>query len=80
MVLTQEGIEEAARLKAAGNVKMQEGLFNAAQALYTQAIALDPSVIGYYTNRAACWLKLEKFGAAMCARRRARAPRFRLLT
>ncbi|KAK0548185.1 Palmitoyl-protein thioesterase 1 [Tilletia horrida] len=55
----------ALKLKDEGNAKFLKGLFDEAKDLYAQAILLDDSVPHFWSNRAACELKLEQHGLAI---------------
>ena len=46
--------------KDSGNKYFVQGNYSQAKVLYGRAIALDPSVPVYWSNRAACELKLEQ--------------------
>ena len=51
--------------KDSGNKYFVQGNYSQAKVLYGRAIALDPSVPVYWSNRAACELKLEQHGLAI---------------
>jgi serine/threonine-protein phosphatase 5 len=55
----------AEQLKDAGNVLFKAGKFAEAVAKYDEAVDADPTVCAFYTNRAACHLKLENHGLAI---------------
>ncbi|KAL9937492.1 hypothetical protein V8E36_003901 [Tilletia maclaganii] len=61
----EERKKRGAELKEKGNAKFVGGLFEEAKDLYAQAILLDGSVPAYWSNRAACELKLEQHGLAI---------------
>ncbi|CAI5713022.1 unnamed protein product [Peronospora effusa] len=48
-------------LKQQGNLCFQKGKFHAAIDMYTEAIVMAPGRSKYYSNRALCYLKLEKW-------------------
>lgn len=54
-------IEQAEKLKAEGNVLMQQKNYQGAIDKYTEAINLKPDVAIYYTNRAAAYSCIRKF-------------------
>ncbi|ODQ67082.1 TPR-like protein [Nadsonia fulvescens var. elongata DSM 6958] len=51
----------AESLKIKGNENFKKGDYVAALDQYSRAIAQDPQGITYYSNRAACYIKLEKW-------------------
>lgn len=51
--------------KDSGNKYFTQGNYSQAKVLYGQAIAVDPSVPVYWSNRAAAELKLEQHGLAI---------------
>jgi tetratricopeptide (TPR) repeat protein len=55
---------ESIRLKNAGNDAMKENDYPRAIELYTEAIALDPSNMMFFNNRAQAFLKMSDFSAA----------------
>ena len=61
----EERQKKVEQVKSAGNQRFMRGDYTEAKALYTQAIALDPSLITLYSNRAMCELKLEQHGLAV---------------
>lgn len=61
----EERQRQAQEVKEAGNRCFVQGDYTQAKVLYTQAIALDPSVPALWSNRAACELKLEQHGLAI---------------
>lgn len=56
---------QAVQAKDAGNQQFLASKFESAKASYSRAVHLDPTVAVYYSNRAACELKLEQFGLAI---------------
>ncbi|GAK67310.1 protein phosphatase 5 [Moesziomyces antarcticus] len=61
----EERQAKAKVLKDEGNKLFVAGQYDAAKHQYGLAIALDPSVPAFYSNRAACELKLEQHGLAI---------------
>ena len=61
----EERQAKAKEFKDAGNKLFIAGQYDAAKHQYGLAIALDPSVPAFYSNRAACELKLEQHGLAI---------------
>lgn len=61
----EERQAKAKALKDEGNKLFVVGQYEAAKHQYGLAIALDPSVPAFYSNRAACELKLEQHGLAI---------------
>ncbi|SNX87375.1 related to phosphoprotein phosphatase (serine/threonine specific protein phosphatase) [Melanopsichium pennsylvanicum] len=61
----EERQAKAKEYKDAGNKLFIAGQYYAAKHQYGMAIALDPSVPAYYSNRAASELKLEQHGLAI---------------
>lgn len=57
--------ETANEYKDAGNKFFAKADWKTAAELYTKAIALDPSVAAYYSNRAACYLQLKNYKDAL---------------
>ena len=51
----------AEEFKTQGNVCFQQGDYERAIEYYTKALSLDSSNASYYSNRAACYLKLKKY-------------------
>ncbi|CAD6888792.1 unnamed protein product [Tilletia controversa] len=62
---TEERKKRAIELKDKGNSKFLAGLFSEAKDFYAQALVLDDSVPQFWSNRAACELKLEQHGLAI---------------
>ena len=58
-------MDEAKQIKEQGNQLFKEGRYEDALTCYTKALNLDTSGVGernvYLKNRAACYLKLEKY-------------------
>ncbi|EIE84691.1 hypothetical protein RO3G_09401 [Rhizopus delemar RA 99-880] len=63
--------EASEQHKANGNKLFAEKRFEEAIKEYTSAIIKDSSVPVYYTNRALCYLKLEKYDQVISDCRRA---------
>ncbi|PWN88529.1 hypothetical protein FA10DRAFT_165475 [Acaromyces ingoldii] len=61
----QERNERALKLKDEGNKLFVSGDFENAKIRYGEGIALDPTVVVLWSNRAACELKLEQHGLAI---------------
>ncbi|KAJ1026328.1 hypothetical protein NDA16_002415 [Ustilago loliicola] len=61
----EERQAKAKALKDEGNKLFVAGQYDVAKHQYGLAIALDPSVPAFYSNRAACELKLEQHGLAI---------------
>ncbi|KAK0555476.1 Palmitoyl-protein thioesterase 1 [Tilletia horrida] len=61
----EERKKRALEMKDKGNAKFVAGLFEEAKDLYAEAIVLDDSVPAFWSNRAACELKLEQHGLAI---------------
>lgn len=57
--------EQAGRYKDEGNMAQQAGKYSEAAALYSKAIACDPRDAIYFSNRAAAYLSLRRFGEAL---------------
>jgi len=58
--VTEEDKVKAAEFKAQGNSHFGKGEWAEAVAAYTEAISLQPLDETYYSNRSACYLKLDK--------------------
>jgi len=58
-------MDEAKQIKEQGNAMFKAGKYEEALTCYTKALNLDTSGVGernvYLKNRAACYLKLEKY-------------------
>jgi tetratricopeptide (TPR) repeat protein len=63
--------EQAARYKDEGNQAQQVGRFSEAAALYSKAIACDPREAVFFSNRAAAYVSLRRFGEALADARAA---------
>lgn len=61
----EERKKRVEEIKAAGNAQFLKGEYAQAKALYTDALALDPTVVTILSNRAMCELKLEQHGLAI---------------
>ncbi|KAI7870813.1 Serine/threonine-protein phosphatase-like protein 5 [Spinellus fusiger] len=59
---TEENKAKADKIKSEANSLFAEKRYEQAINKYTAAIALNPNVPAYYTNRAFCHLKLESYG------------------
>ncbi|XP_043218799.1 E3 ubiquitin-protein ligase CHIP-like [Amphibalanus amphitrite] len=64
----------AQQLKEMGNALFASRMFNDAVACYSKAIIKNPNVPHYFTNRALCYLKLQKWELACADCRRALDP------
>lgn len=62
--LSAADIEAARELKTKANKQFSEGSYEAAADLYSRAIEKDPTSAVLFSNRAACWLHLEKLPLA----------------
>lgn len=62
---TSERVNAALAQKEKGNKHFVQGQFIEAKECYSHAIALDPTKAVYWSNRAACDLKLEQQGLAI---------------
>ena len=58
--LSEEDKEKAAEFKKTGNTKFGNGEWAGAIVSYTDAISLNPLDESYYSNRSACYLKIDK--------------------
>mmetsp|Transcript_6797 Transcript_6797/g.17388 ORF Transcript_6797/g.17388 Transcript_6797/m.17388 type:complete len:587 (-) Transcript_6797:22-1782(-) len=63
--------DTAEALKQQGNQKFEIGAFREAIKLYSKAIALEPSVGAFYSNRAAAWLRVGAVDECITDSRRA---------
>jgi len=63
--LSEEVKEKAAEFKKMGNTKFGNGEWADAIASYTDAITLNPLDETYYSNRSACFLKMDQNQAAL---------------
>lgn len=61
----EERLTAALQAKEQGNSSFVQGKYESAKVNYSRAIHLDPTVAVYFSNRAACELKLEQFGLAI---------------
>jgi tetratricopeptide (TPR) repeat protein len=64
LTLSAEKEAESLQKKNDGNEAMKRNEFAKAIALYTEAIALDPSNMMFYNNRAQAYIKINDFSAA----------------
>ncbi|KAJ1730872.1 Palmitoyl-protein thioesterase 1 [Coemansia biformis] len=62
--VSEEAVRRGNELKVEANALYAKKLYVEAIEKYTQAIASDPTVPAYYTNRAQCHLHTEGYGAA----------------
>lgn len=69
--MTDTGSDDAAALqKKEGNAKFQAGDYDGAIQLYTSSLELDPSQHLCYSNRSACYQKLERYDEALADAKR----------
>lgn len=61
----EEKTKRALALKDEGNKLFLAGDYDAAKTKYGEGLALDPTVVVLWSNRAACELKLEQHGLAI---------------
>ncbi|KAJ1834777.1 Palmitoyl-protein thioesterase 1 [Coemansia sp. RSA 2711] len=63
-VVSEDAVQRGNALKMEANALFAKKHYHEAIEKYTQAIASDPTVPTFYTNRAQCHLKTEGYGAA----------------